>query len=992
MSAVHLVGGAIWLAIACGALFAVLRTRRWAHLLITVAAVFLGCQSILAWLYGSGVVTGASSAWIEPSIGLANLVAGTAVLLALPMALLLRGRSAAARRRARSAQSDELLRERIDALPFPVAVSSRDDGTILHCNRAFGEFVGVPPEEAIGDRATRFYLDPAARDRMLAQLERLGRVRGFEIAVRRDGDESVWGAVSFDPIDFAGQSALFSISVDVTARKKAERDLEDSRRLLQLVSDNTPAMLYLLDVRARRYVFANGRVTEFFGVDVTSLGERTDSFLRDHIHPEDWSRHEHALESLGGDVTHDRIVERVMRVRDRSGSWRWVHTRDQIYDRDADGRARTIIGVAIDITEKRQADEALRATEGRLGSVMHHAPGFFYELDHDATVHYANRTITGLPADKIVGTCLFDSLAPGNGAELREALNAVFERGDSPVREFPLHAPSGEVRWYAAHFGPIGTDERIERAILIIHDITARRTVEDALRQSEVRYRAIVESQTELVCRATPDGVITFVNDAYCRYFEKSSEELIGSRWLPLVSEEDRAAAWGGVCTLAPDNVTADLEHRVIRPDGSYAWMQWSNRAILDADGEIVEIQAVGRDITERKRTEEFQSKLEAELRHVQKLEAVSTLATGVAHDFNNLLMAILNANELAQNSLPPDHAARSRLDLIEEACRQAEDVIRSLMMFARHGRGERSRVDLSRLIRESMALLERLLPESIELTERVPDDGVVWIDADPNQLQQVLINLGLNARDAIEGDGRIAVTLNIARDPVVGSTNRAAVIEFEDTGTGMTPDVLPRVFEPFFTTKSRGHGTGLGLAVVHGIVTTHEGRIDVESSPDEGTRFTIRLPLLTGECPETQRGTTGVEAPASPSTVLVMARNAKLRSAVTHGLEEAGYEVVVADGADPVGLTVDQTPIALVVVDEDEAARMHTSVWATLREANPSLPVITLAAKPPSASIRDDERTMHSLAKPFSVDDLLFMVNDLLAEPSSSLEDSARP
>ncbi|MBN1510438.1 MAG: PAS domain-containing protein, partial [Phycisphaerae bacterium] len=284
--------------------------------------------------------------------------------------------------------------------------------------------------------------------------------------------------------------------------------------------------------------------------------------------------------------------------------------------------------------------------------------------------------------------------------------------------------------------------------------------------------------------------------------------------------------------------------YRILTHAGEVRWVNDHTRFLRNGAGRITRLQGVLLDITDR-RQEELQ------LLQSQKMEAVATLASGMAHDFNNLLTAIYGYTELARASLPEDHEAVEPLRMVEQAASQASGVTRSLLTFSRRHGSHKQPLNLVNMLTEAMRLLRHVLPASVDIVEDYRSEGDIWVRGDPMQLQQVLMNLALNARDAMPDGGRLRISLHReceasggGRSSVTGADGNGTVtLTVEDSGTGMSPDVQARVFEPFFTTKPRGQGSGLGLAVAHGVVTDCGGTVDVDSAVGRGTRVRIVLP-----------------------------------------------------------------------------------------------------------------------------------------------------
>ena len=525
----------------------------------------------------------------------------------------------------------------------------------------------------------------------------------------------------------------------------------------------------------------------------------------------------------------------------------------------------------------------------------------------------------------------------------------------------------------------------IDRLNAEVHE---RMRAEKALEQSERMYRGIVEDQSEFIVRWLPDGTRTFVNDAYCRYFNQPREQLIGTTFFPLINDQDRENIQREIKSIDRDNPVRHGEHRVILPDGSAGWNHWTDRAEFDADGRLIGFLSIGRDITDRKKAEDERAKLQEQLNQSQKLEAVGTLAAGVAHDFNNLLTAIDSYTSLTKQNLPDDHAAHQYLDMVRQASHQAVGVTRSLLTFAHRASLEKTPTDLSQLMVDSIRFVQRLVPASIEIIDEIAMDPRLWVRCDPTQIQQVLLNLAANARDAMPEGGQLRVTLRheAVEEPPLGrpgpdNCGGTAVWTLEDNGVGISEKNLDRIFEPFYTTKEVGKGTGLGLSVAYGIIKDHAGQLEVESELGRGTRFTIHLPLC--EAPEEQetRSEHDPQGGQHKGLIVIAEDNPLVRGLLATSLEAAGHEVIVtSNGEEAMRAIHDRgTELSLVVLDVDMPKKTGLVCMAEIQQSWPSPQIVMITG---SASPEIDNGilgSIHHLRKPFQMSELVDLVARLV-------------
>ena len=503
-----------------------------------------------------------------------------------------------------------------------------------------------------------------------------------------------------------------------------------------------------------------------------------------------------------------------------------------------------------------------------------------------------------------------------------------------------------------------------------LRTLTSRaiREREDALRASEARFRALTEHAADMI--------LVFDGEGCVRYWSRSAEEALG--WaasevmgrrltdlglihpddLPLF-EEGRHGADVSLNKFLP--VTIRYRHR----DGTWRLVEGSARSLLD-DPAVRGVVVNARDATEQRR-------LEDQFRQGQKLESIGRLAGGVAHDFNNLLTVILGCaagiREAQEEGRPVDP---EDVEQIQEAGERARDFTTQLLAFARKQVISPAPVDLNAVVRSSERLLGRVLGEDVQL-EVHPQEGLWLTLCDPGQMEQLLLNLAANARDAMPRGGRLLIeTRNAVTEPdAIGSSPGEWVhLVVRDSGAGMSPEIQERIFEPFFTTKELGKGTGLGLATVHGIVTQNGGRVLVESQPGQGTTFEIRFPR-THATPEAAHHPTAAAAARGTETILVVEDDSQVRAVTVRALRGAGHRVLVAsDGPEALAVAdrCDGT-LHLVVTDVVMPGMSGKAVVESLRRQRPGLRALFVSGYPQEVIARRGvlDGGIEFLAKPFT-------------------------
>ena len=384
--------------------------------------------------------------------------------------------------------------------------------------------------------------------------------------------------------------------------------------------------------------------------------------------------------------------------------------------------------------------------------------------------------------------------------------------------------------------------------IAVATDITERVRALAALQQAEANYRSIFENAVEGIFQSTPEGRYLAVNPALARmYGYENPEELLNVSNIASDIYADPAAREEFRRRVEGQGKVEGLEYEVRRRDGSLIWICENTRVVHDSAGRSLYYEGTIQDITARKRAEMEKTRLESQLLHAQKMEAIGKLAGGIAHDFNNILSAVMGYTELSLQDLPPNSQIRANLQQVLAAGRRAGDLVRQILAFSRRDNAERHPLSLGRIAREVLKLVNAALPAGISCTFQ-SEIGEDWVLADGTQLHQVLMNLCTNAGYAMRGcGGRLEMRLDLGPPPASLNLSSQPFVHLSvsDTGVGMSPEIAKRIFEPYFTTKPREEGTGLGLAVVHGIVTGHGGGLTVESEEGRGTTFDLWFPQV---------------------------------------------------------------------------------------------------------------------------------------------------
>jgi two-component system cell cycle sensor histidine kinase/response regulator CckA len=507
-------------------------------------------------------------------------------------------------------------------------------------------------------------------------------------------------------------------------------------------------------------------------------------------------------------------------------------------------------------------------------------------------------------------------------------------------------------------------------------DVAEQPCAEEALRASEARFRTLSVASPMGIFESDANASITYGNPQVLRIFALTEAEGLGHGWLARVHPDDLEPVTSGWAAALRDRREYDHEYRLRMPDGTIRWVHCRSAPLYDANDVMTGNVGTIEDVTARK-------ELEAQLRQSQKMDAVGQLAGGVAHDFNNLLTVIKMNVELALEDLGAEHPLHADIREAADAAGRAAALTRQLLAFSRQQVLEPQVLGLNAVIAELQKMLTRLIGEDIDVTLDLASDlGSVL--ADPGQLEQVLVNLAINARDAMPRGGELAIeTRNVelsvaqaARHPDAAPGAYVAVA-LRDTGVGITLDVQARVFEPFFTTKPVGHGTGLGLATVYGIVTQSGGFVEVISAPGSGAVFTVFLPLVR-VAGGPQRRSAPVAAGLSGGTekILLVEDEEAVRAVARRVLTKYGYTVVEArHGAEALELlAAGDAGFDVVLTDAVMPQMSGLELVAAMAYRRPELPVIVMSGYTDVDLVRrgalDSDTSI--LAKPFTAETLL--------------------
>jgi PAS domain S-box-containing protein len=855
-------------------------------------------------------------------------------------------------------------------------------------NPRMEEMTGLAADQVLGRRARDIFPGTMAAgiEENVRRVLETGRPqsREFEYTVPQTG-RSGWSLNTHRPHrDASGQIIGVIASVrDITARHGAEEALRQSEEQFRTIFDSVGDGVAIWE--------PGGHFLEVNRVVCERLGYTREELLAMPVG---------AINSPESAATIPERVELIMQGGAVSAIEATHVRRDgtempiEAVSRRVEFRGRlAILTVYRDMTERKRSEAALREQARLMQQLLDAIPIPIVAHYTDGRPRLANAAFAagpGRPREGLVGRT-YGELDQAD-AEMHAAHDRpVLEEGAVETYEANLYFPDGTARRQLLTKAPLRSPGgEIAGMVTAGLDISDRYRTEQALRQSEERFRTLFDFASDAIFIHDPTGNFIEVNRAACERLGYTRDELLAMSPSDLDMPEFAALVPERVSHLmAQGSAFFETAHR--RRDGTVVPVELS-AAVIDLGGHPA-VLSIARDISERRQAETERAALEEQLRQAQKMEEIGRLAGGIAHDFNNLLTAIRGNASLALAQLPPDASVRDDLEQIEQASDRAAALTRQLLAFARRTVLQPEVVDLGAIVRRLEPMLRRLLGEDVELvTVCPPTRGAVL--ADPSQIEQVIVNLAVNARDAMPDGGTLTIeTADVELDEAVARSHASAtpgpnaMVAVSDTGIGMDAATLEHVFEPFFTTKGPGKGTGLGLATVYGIVRQSGGSIWARSEPGQGSTISIYLPWVETDSIASHRESPAEAEPRSEprsGTILVVEDDDSVRGFATRVLERAGYEVLsAASGAVALAAHAGES-FDLLLTDVVMPAMNGREVADRLLARHPGLRVMFMSGHADTTIVKHGilDPSIRYLPKPFTAQSLLAAVDAALAAP----------
>ncbi len=865
-------------------------------------------------------------------------------------------------------------------------------GNFTFFNDSLCRMLGYSKNELIG-MGNQQYTDQENRKKLFEAFNRVYRtgepITGFDWEVIRKDGAKVVGEASVSLLkDSKGQPIGFrGIARDITERKRAEEALTIEKQRFETLSKNAPFGMVMID-QDGTFKYINPKFIELFGYDLNDVPNGKTWFRK--AFPDPPYRQE-VISIWVRDLEISRPGEkrsRTFTVTCKDGTEKIINFIP------VQLRTGENLMALEDITDRKQAEEKIFLSNERLNYLLSSTNAVIYAAkpsgDYGATFISENVfQVTGYKSNEFIeeSSFWFDHIHPEDQSWIEKEASKIFEK-DLYGYEYRFQRKDGVYIWIRDEMRLVRDDKGEPLEIIgFWTDITEHKLAEEALRESEDRYRLAIESSNDGVAIVKGE-VHIYVNQRFAEIFGyENPQEIIGKTYTVSVHPDDiEMVREISLKRQKGEAVPSRYEFKGIRKDGQEIYLEASSTKTT-YKGEPVALVYL-RDVTERKKAEKEMLSLQDQLRQSQKMEAIGQLAGGIAHDFNNLLTVIKGNSELSLIDLEERDPLRENIEEIKGAADKAEQLTRQLLAFSRKQILEMKVLDLNQVMQRLDKMLRRILGEDIELKTFLPD--FIWkVKVDPGQIEQVIINLAVNARDAMPDGGKLTIeTANVELDEeyahahVAVTPGRYVMLSMSDSGVGMTPEVRERIFEPFFTTKEKSKGTGLGLSTVYGIVKQSGGNIWVYSEPGQGTTFKIYLPQVDEPLEEMKEGVVR-EVLQGNETILIVEDEEVVRKLAVRVLKKQGYKVLEAPDGGKAFMLCEafKEPIHLILTDVVMPGMSGSKLVERLKEIHPEMKALYMSGYTDNAILHHGvlEPGINFIQKPFNVDGLARKVREVL-------------
>ena len=757
-----------------------------------------------------------------------------------------------------------------------LAIVTLDEGqTIISCNRDFEKLFQFKESEIVGKNLDELVAGQQYIKDAVSYTEETLRgkaIHGYGERKRKDGT-NIYVEIFGVPVVIDGKLVgAYGIYQDISERKQAEE-------LFRTLFDRSPVGLFI--IQDRKFQLINPQFLQL-------TGYKEDEFLSKDslafILPEDRNIvRENTIKMLKGELT----LPFELRVINKTGETRWIE--QTITSIHYNGRP-AVLGYYVDISESKLVEQELRKSEERYRMLFKQSPLGIMHFDQKGVIVDCNEKfieIMGSSRERLIGFNMLKSL---RDKKMLSAVEGALSEGTGYYEGDYLSVTGGKLTPMRAIYNRITSEDgSFLGGLSLYEDITERKRAEEELQGSEERLQTILDSlQAGVVCINAETHTIVDANPAAIEMIGAPKDQIIGH-----VCHKYICPAEKGKCPITDLGQEVDNSERTLltATGAEIPILKTATPILLSGQAHLLDIFI---DITEKK-------KLEAQLQQAQKMEAIGTLAGGIAHDFNNILQAIFGYTQILLIGKEPSDPDYEKLEAIEKSAQRASDLTKRLLIFSRKVESKLRPMDLNNEIEQVSKMLESTIPKMITIELHLVENLKI-INADPVQIEQIMMNLGVNARDAMPDGGRLIFeTENVILDEEYCKTHLGArpgqyvKLSISDTGHGMDKEILRHIFDPFYTTKETGKGTGLGLAMVYGIVKSHSGYIMCYSEPDEGATFKIYFPIIEKETERVESKKEKVLIEGGNETILLVDDEEAIRELAEDILTRFGYKVLMA-------------------------------------------------------------------------------------------------
>ncbi|MBN2038969.1 MAG: PAS domain S-box protein [Spirochaetes bacterium] len=898
-------------------------------------------------------------------------------------------------------KTDSFLNSLIDQSPNPISITD-DKGTLVRINNALLNLMNISENEVLGkyNVLKDNIIEEQGNMPLVRRVFSKGDTVNFEISYNtallkhlslKNRVSIILDVTIFPVKDKNGKlTNVILQQSDITEQKKIMESLLQSEDRYKHLVESTTDYIYTFNVKGNELLSTSHGPGCFSitGYTPDELNKNPDLWTN-MIYPED----KKIIEAHGQRILNNEELNPIEhRIIHKDGSIRWVRNSTVVL-RDSSNKPISFDSLISDITQRKNAEIALQSAKEFAENLIETANTIVVGLDLEGRIIIFNKAaeeITGYTRDEVTNKSWFDVIVPRKN--FPEVLKE-FERlatGGIPARfENNIRTKNEEERYIVWRNNTVTSKNRVTGTISFGMDITERKTAEEALKISEKKYRNIFERAVEGIFQSTPQGKFISINPSFAGMLGYDNcEELIAditSIKDQLFVNPDEYSKF--IQSLAQEDHIDGFEHQFYRKDGTKIWVSTNAQAVRNNNGEIIHYEGISENITNRKKADEEKEKLQIQLNHAQKMEALGTFVGGIAHDFNNILSIMTGYADLMQMEIDENSPLRAYIDQIISSAEKATGLTQNLLTFSRKKIVSLDNINLNNHIQKTETLLRRLLTEDIIFKTKLTDDDTS-IMGDATQIDQILFNLATNARDAITKGGNLTIETRIVEPgidhvdiPDSGKPGKYVLMSVSDTGSGIDSETMQHMFDPFFTTKEVGKGTGLGLSTVYGIVNQHNGHINVYSEPGLGTTFHIYFPVSGHETGTEISGNRGKSIGGSEK-ILVAEDNNQVRLLIKTILEKYGYQIIEAiDGHDAIQKFNTSTNVDLVIIDSVMPYKNGREVYDEIIKKYPDIKVLFT-----SGYTRDiildkgiKDREFDFIKKPLETNSLLSKIREIL-------------